>query len=827
MSKLPCFYAHGALNFKNGFATTCPISSAHLQELNEGKDLPSEFWNNDKFKEYRKQLDRGEWPAHCHLCQTAEKEGTKSMRQDYEADLTHYDPKTGTVDFKGLKHVEMRFSNSCNMACLHCSEVYSSQWGSRLKDYVPDQKDWDYNLEQILKTQHREGPEDNKQIRLSKADALTIADDLIKNFPNIEKIDFAGGEVLYQKQFFPVLERLAQHPNAKNIYIFFHSNFNAPFNVVRLNELLQPFGQTKIKISIDAGTNIYSYFRDGDWDVLKDNLAKFKAMNKNTYLDAVCTTSIYQILDIKNILLSLCSLDVNEISMSTVMTPRYINPAIAYRMFGKAILHDFLEVAEELSQLKTKRIQQENYQTYRSYNPAKHEFDDIRGALRDLETIKTYILNHETIEYDIESFVAYANKIDKLWNKDFNKHFPRYKLTNKKLIRNSNVDYDLEYPYSKADTKVEIEKGIKKLSENVERIRPYYEKLISFAMPEDVVQLDSDVVKELSEEISQTIKQVRLELSSDAKREIDDELNWLDRLKTRDDYTSQKRYDSYIKQSRIAVADIEESFEKSMRQRESIMKLIITSSGFKQFTQDGLNIPFNPDWEKIAVNVSGGADSCLLTSLLCRHIEANNLKCKIDVITHQRVWTVRPWAGPVSLDVYNSLKEKWPNIINKRLTNYIPPELEHSTLGNLVGDRSGDQIIVQSFNEFQAAENDYNCIFNATTKNPSMETPTEDRMRNRDFVAVGLKEYLFLGTNFWQSMPFIATEKDWVVKQYKDLELMDLYNKTRSCEGDGRFGGSLIGKDYWWYKYRDVEVETCGKCFWCVERKWAEDQNEF
>ena len=106
--------------------------------------------------------------------------------------------------------------------------------------------------------------------------------------------------------------------------------------------------------------------------------------------------------------------------------------------------------------------------------------------------------------------------------------------------------------------------------------------------------------------------------------------------------------------------------------RESLLRLIISSAGFQQFTQDGLNIPFNPDWEKIAVNVSGGADSCLLTSLLCRHIEANNLKCKIDIITHQRVWTVRLWAGPISLDVYNAPKENGPNIINKRLTNYIP-----------------------------------------------------------------------------------------------------------------------------------------------------------
>jgi len=827
MSKLPCFYAHGAFNFKNGFATTCPISSAHLQELGQGPNLPSEFVNNVSFREYRRMLDAGQWPEHCHLCQTAEKEGTKSMRNDYPADLTHYNPTTGEVGFEGFKHVELRFSNSCNMACLHCSEVYSSQWGSRLKDYEPDQQDWDHNLEQILKTQHREGPHDNKQIRLSKEDALEIVDDLIKNFPNIEKIDFAGGEVLYQKQFFPVLERLAQHPNAKNMYIFFHSNFNAKFDVRKLNDLLQPFGQTKIKISIDAGTNIYSYFRDGDWDVLKDNLDKFKKINENTYLDAVCTTSIYQILDIKNILLSLCSLDVNEISMSTVMTPRYINPAIAYRMFGNAILHDFVEIVGELEQLKEKRLQEGNFKKYRSYNHTQHEFEDIRGALRDLETIKTYILNHETIEKDIESFVVYANKIDKLWKKDFNKHFPRYKLTSTELKRISVVDYDREYPYSKIDTKVEIENAIKDLSEQSEKLRPHYEKLISFAMPEDVVHLDSGVVQTLSEEISQTIKQVRTELSSEAKQEIDNELNWLKRLQTRDDYTAHKRYDSYIKQSRIAVSNIEELFEKAILKRESLLRLIISSAGFQQFTQDGLNIPFNPDWEKIAVNVSGGADSCLLTSLLCRHIEANNLKCKIDIITHQRVWTVRPWAGPISLDVYNALKEKWPNIINKRLTNYIPPELEHSTLGNIVGNRSGDQIIVQSFNDFQAAENDYNAIFNATTKNPSMETPTEDRMRNRDFVAVGLNEYLFVSKNYWQCMPFIATEKDWVVKQYKDLGLLDLYKKTRSCEGDGRFGGSLIGKDYWWYKYKKVEVETCGKCFWCVERKWAEDQNEF
>ena len=147
------------------------------------------------------------------------------------------------------------------MACLHCSEVYSSQWGSRLKNYVPDDIDVKYNLEQLTQTQHRNGDNDTTKIDLKTAEAIRIATDLVENFPNIEKIDFAGGEVLYQKQFFPTLEKLAEHPNAKNILLFFHTNFNADFNVNRLSELLGMFGESQMKISVDAGKNIYSYFR--------------------------------------------------------------------------------------------------------------------------------------------------------------------------------------------------------------------------------------------------------------------------------------------------------------------------------------------------------------------------------------------------------------------------------------------------------------------------------------------------------------------------------------------------------------------------------------
>lgn len=434
MSKLPCYYAHGGLNYKNGFATVCPISGARLKML-DGQ-VPSKFWNNQQFREYRQMLDRGEWPTDCNLCQIAEEvDGTVSMRQDYTADLSTYNSETGEVDFSGLKHVELRFSNACNMACLHCSEVYSSQWGSRLKKYEPDEIDEKYNLEQLLQTQHRLGDNDTTKIDIKVPHAVEIAEDLAKNFPNIEKIDFAGGEVLYQKQFFPTLEALSKHPNAKNILLFFHTNFNAEFDVERLSELLSRFGRSKIKISVDAGRNIYTYFRDGKWNILQSNLEKFRKINNFTQVDTVVTTSIYQVMDIENIMLSLTDLNIDCIDASVVFTPAYINPALIMRLYAKEALQDIEGTRIKLKKLAKKRLKSGQAHTFKSFDMRTKKFGDIEGALRGLDTIEDYITSHQTTQQHWEGFLHYSKRIDKLWKQDFNDYFSKYKMQDKTIVR--------------------------------------------------------------------------------------------------------------------------------------------------------------------------------------------------------------------------------------------------------------------------------------------------------------------------------------------------------------------------------------------------------
>lgn len=435
---LPCYYALGGINFKNGYATSCPQQSDQLQILDE-KYLPSEFYNSKNFKEHRLDLMKGIWPRGCDMCQRVEhaKSG-RSMRQEEPIKLNHFNFETGEVDFAGLKTVEIRFSHSCNMACLHCSQVFSSGWMSKLKRYQSDEEDRKYKLEQLLGITHRKSPDDDLTISISTERALEIVEDLNRNFPNLERVDFAGGEVLYQKQFFPTLKKLAEHPNAKLMMVMFHTNFNADFDPEELSNCLKKFGRTKIQISVDAGPRLYPYFRQGNWLKLKNNIENFKKYNnKRTEINLVCTTSAYQIMEIKDIFQGFLSLDVNFINASIVYTPDYINPSIMMYKFKDEVLKDIDETFNLIDEIKEKRLNDESAKTLYSHNEfIPGEWSDIESAKDALNIIKKYILNNKFLPEHWESFLVYIRKTDNIWKQNFNDHIQNYKYIKGDIVRN-------------------------------------------------------------------------------------------------------------------------------------------------------------------------------------------------------------------------------------------------------------------------------------------------------------------------------------------------------------------------------------------------------
>lgn len=397
---LPCFYSVSAINYKNQFCSVCPRQSDHLSY----EYLPTKIFNDSGFVELRNKLKQGVWPSGCDLCEEMERESNHSMRFDYPYPSNDY-VVNGLVHNKGLRHIEFRFSNACNMSCLHCSSVFSSEWERKLKSYKPDEFDHKYDLRQLLNTEHKISADENLKIKLTPTMIKEICEDL-KNFENLSYVDVTGGEPLYQKHFFVFLENIVNHPNVKNMKLKFHTNFNTDFDPKNLCLYLKEFDRVKMTISIDAGENIYPYFRDGDWNVLKNNISKFREYDKKTKIFATCTTSAFQMLDIYNIFESLMTLDVDEIRSSIVQTPKYINPRILKGNFLNHIMHEI----ERTSSL--------------NLNPS---------AIKALNTIRTYFLNTKYDDKNYEAFLFYIDKTQKLFSKSFNDYYNLFKYEKKQL----------------------------------------------------------------------------------------------------------------------------------------------------------------------------------------------------------------------------------------------------------------------------------------------------------------------------------------------------------------------------------------------------------
>ena len=71
--------------------------------------------------------------------------------------------------------------------------------------------------------------------------------------------------------------------------------------------------------------------------------------------------------------------------------------------------------------------------------------------------------------------------------------------------------------------------------------------------------------------------------------------------------------------------------------------------------------------------------------------------------------------------------------------------------------------------------------------------------------------------------PFRNLDKSEIIKLYKQNNIWDLFELTRSCEGDkNSYPGVFKELDYNNYIYGQ-DVPICGECFWCKERRWGID----
>lgn len=251
---------------------------------------------------------------------------------------------------------------------------------------------------------------------------------------------------------------------------------------------------------------------------------------------------------------------------------------------------------------------------------------------------------------------------------------------------------------------------------------------------------------------------------------------------------------------------------------------------FDFFEIDSLKIPFKKDCNRILLWVSGGADSALLTYLMSEYISKNNLDVDIHVLQFARKWIKAPWQETIGKGVYNYFVRKYPNINYIRHSVMLPVCVEDAILvskhtGEKIDSKSGDNLVSDEHCYYISAKYFIDINYNATTSNPPFTI--ERRVKSRDLICNGTKQdsYRLIGTVLpykgYNCNPFIYVDKSWVIKQYKNNNLIDLLNITRSCES------YIKNIDYTNWDGNVDTLQDCNtECYWCEERNWALKQND-
>lgn len=238
------------------------------------------------------------------------------------------------------------------------------------------------------------------------------------------------------------------------------------------------------------------------------------------------------------------------------------------------------------------------------------------------------------------------------------------------------------------------------------------------------------------------------------------------------------------------------------------------------YNVDDYLVPFDHTWTGIAVSVSGGADSALLAYLICDLSKEHNIT--IHIINHVRCWKTKPWQQDNANDVYNWLFQRFCHTKFERHTNFIAPELEYGDVGPILTDEyskkvSGDNLQQRAYAEFVCHKYNIDAYYNAVSRNPI--AVDLGGMEERNIDANDSNQHLKIMKHMgrWAIHPFRFVDKSWIISQYKRLEILDLLELTRSCEG------TFEEIDFTNY-VKGQYVPICGECFWCKERRWAIDQ---
>jgi radical SAM protein with 4Fe4S-binding SPASM domain len=369
-----------------------------------------EIWNSEQTRELRRALLNNERPKGCRSCWDFEDSGVASTRQtcnetysqNYKIDFN--DVLNKVSDDYSMPYepqsIEIRFDNTCNLRCRHCSPTYSSQWEVlAFKD--PEVKSFF--------TKWGAGRLEKKHISLPEQSFEQFKSAI----PYLKEVLIAGGEPLQQKRHWEMIEAMAGYEH--NITLSYNSNLvSLGIGFYNVLDHWPKFKKIILRVSVDGDDKIFSYFRtNGDINTVIENVQKLHEL-KNIEMSLTTTISIYNISRLVEIV-KFVNAAGGLFHTSIVQYPKAINPKVLPAEIKAKITKDWNEFKSDLSNPEL--------WTHRQWSNIKLKEQQQRRIIRYGDYAVDY-MNSEDYSAELADTVEYINFMDRQNSTDFKSVYP-------------------------------------------------------------------------------------------------------------------------------------------------------------------------------------------------------------------------------------------------------------------------------------------------------------------------------------------------------------------------------------------------------------------
>lgn len=275
----------------DGAVKNCAISRRQIGNLKYS--TIESILDNNLNRDIRTSLTNDHWPTACSQCELVEQIDPLFSNRAYQLKL-HQDVDIDYTGTHSLTQLDLRWSNTCNYACVYCSPTLSSQWAQEL----------------------------GEKVNAGRENFIKLKEYAYAGLNNLKEVYLAGGEPLLIKENLELLEELYR----VNPTCLVRVTTNASTLKNKIYQKLCQFENVKWEVSVEAVGQQFEYIRyPGVWTEFETNLRQLLAdhtdvsITMNYFLltcDTIVDTGLY---------LNSLGTDLNKIAVHPIYTPTFLD----------------------------------------------------------------------------------------------------------------------------------------------------------------------------------------------------------------------------------------------------------------------------------------------------------------------------------------------------------------------------------------------------------------------------------------------------------------------------------------------------------------------